>query len=136
MTKYGLLLLICLSGAALFAQRSDDFHLRYRPSFDPSVFSPEDLKQLSAQGATIDGIMRRLDAIDKNLEGIHATLDKEILPTIHVMDFFKWLFGAIIVAIIGAVTAVLINEWAHRRRIVSTKKPCGNHADPLPGRQV
>jgi hypothetical protein len=107
------LLLTCLLGADLHAQRSDDFHLRNRvTSPQNEVVSAEDIKQIAKQGATLDAINLRLNAIDDNVKGIRTSLDNDVMPTIHVMDFFKWLLGSIIVAIIG----IAFNDWWKNRR--------------------
>src|ERR1700676_941394 len=98
----------------LCAQRKDDFHLRRRAQISESpVFSPDDLKQLAKQGATLDAIGIRLNAIDENVKDIKNTLDKDVLPTIHVFDFLKWIFGLILVALVG----VVVSDWWSNRRI-------------------
>jgi hypothetical protein len=112
MKMYAFLLFVCAFSIKSFGQQSDDFRLRYRPGSDGTVFSVDDLKQLASQGATLEGMQLRLNAIDEKLKDIRTILDKEVLPTIYVMDFFKWLFGAIIVAIIG----VEVNARKRTRR--------------------
>ena len=98
MTKWAFVFLICVCSAGASAQ---DFHLRYRPDSNQNqVVSADDIKQLAANGATLEAINGRLTAIDDKLNKIQTTLDKDVLPTIYVMDFFKWLFGALVVAII------------------------------------
>jgi hypothetical protein len=94
-----------------FSQK--DFNLRNRPGTPQqySVFSTQDLKQIERQGATLEAINSRLSAIDENLKSIRGTLDKDVLPTIHVMDFFKWLFAGIAMTVIGVVA----NHWYKNR---------------------
>jgi hypothetical protein len=112
MKSYGFLFLICMFSLEVFAQQPD-FHLQNRPDSQqyPQVVSSDDIKRLYAQGATIEAINLRLGTIDDNLKGIRTQLDNDVMPTIHVMDFFKWLFGAIIVTIIGIEVN---NRWRHR----------------------
>jgi hypothetical protein len=88
-----------------------DFRLQYRAgSGQIQVVSEDDIKTLAAHGVSLDAIKEHLDKIDKDLDKIHTTLDKDVLPTIYVMDFFKWLFGALIIAIIGAIVGVIVNN--------------------------
>ena len=113
MNVYRFILVFCLLTAGLCAQRKDDFHLRSRAQISESpVFSPEDLKQLAKQGATLDAIGIRLNTIDENVKDIKKTLDKDVLPTIHVFDFLKWIFGLILVALVG----VVVSDWWSNRR--------------------
>jgi hypothetical protein len=106
--KYGFLFIVCLCSFGAFAQQ--DFHLQYRagPSTQYQVVSAEDIKQLATQGAAIDAINFRLGSIDDNLKGIRTKLDNDVMPTIHVMDFFKWFFALIVAAIVGAA----VNNYA------------------------
>ena len=93
------------------------FHLQYRPgSPQTEVFSNEDLKQLYQQEGTLQGISTRLDLLNDEVKGVRSTLDHEILPTIHQVDFFKWLFALIIAAIVGsAVTQHFNRDKQHRK---------------------
>ncbi|MGC2745010.1 MAG: hypothetical protein WA672_17675 [Candidatus Angelobacter sp.] len=47
---------------------------------------------------------------------MQTTLDKDVMPAVHVFGFLQWLVGAIVVAIIG----VLVNKTVGNRK---TEKP-------------
>jgi hypothetical protein len=106
-----LLLFLCIASISS-AQRNSDFHLRARPDEFRSypVFSQEDLTQLAGQKATLDQIGIRLGSIDENVKDVKKTLDNDVMPTIHVFNFLKWVFALIVAAVIG----VLVNERMRR----------------------
>ena len=112
MTKLGLILLLCTFSTNGLTQ---DFHLRYRAdSGQPEIVSMDDVKKLAAQGATLDGMKLRLDEIAmQNLEKIHTVLENDVMPTIYIMTFFKWLLSLIIAAIIGAAANSLF-KYRHQ----------------------
>ncbi len=114
MKSYGVLFLVCMFSLEVFAQQPD-FHLQYRPGSSlqyPQVVSSDDIGRLYAQGATIEAINFRLNSIDDNLKGIRTQLDNDVMPTIHVMDFFKWFFALVVAAIIGAAANNLFKtKW-------------------------
>ena len=84
-----------------------------QPNFNAQLFSSDDLKELAGHDATLRAIELRLSGIDGKLTDIQSTLDKDVLPTIHVIDFLKWLMAAIV--------AVIIGEWI--RSMWGKKKP-------------
>jgi len=87
MTKR-IVVLICLLSLQIHAQRADDFHLRHRATGpQDNVVTADDIRELAKQGATLDGINFRLNAIDDNVKAIRATLDNDVLPATHVMKF-------------------------------------------------
>ena len=103
MKIYATSLFFCLLVCTASSQRKDDFYLRSRTSQMPDypVFTQDDMKEIAAQGATLQQISFRLDACQNDLAEIKHKVDDQIMPTIHVFDFLKWLIGAIIVALIG-----------------------------------
>ena len=102
-----------VSPLLLFAERSDDFHLRAREqgTHDYPVFSSDDLRSLSKQGATLDQMQLRLNSIDDNVKEMKKTLDNEVMPTIHVFNFLKWIIGMIIAVAIGTLVPDWLKRW-------------------------
>ena len=68
---------------------------------ETEVFSQAYLVQLGNHDATLRAIEGRLKAMDDKLTVIQTTLDRDVLPTIHVFDFLKWLIALIIAAAVG-----------------------------------
>jgi hypothetical protein len=96
------------------AQRNDDFHLRPRAREIPDypVFTQENVTQIAKQGATLDQIISRLNTCDDNVKDIKRKLDDDVLPTIHVFNFLKWIIGIIIAVAIGT----LVPDWLKKMR--------------------
>ncbi|HZW91966.1 MAG TPA: hypothetical protein VFF64_03255 [Candidatus Eremiobacteraceae bacterium] len=113
-SKRALFVIFCFA-VPLLAQRSDDFHLRNREqgAHDYPVFSSEDVQAIARQGATLDQMQVRLNSIDENVKDVKKTLDKEVMPTIHVFNFLKWIIGIIIAVAIGT----MVPDWIKRARV-------------------
>jgi hypothetical protein len=103
----------------LLAQRSDDFHLRPREqsAHDFPVFSQQDLQEVAKHDATLQQIGIRLNSIDDNVRDMKKMLDNEVMPTIHVFNFLKWIVGIIIAVALGT----LIPDWIKRSRSSATQ---------------
>jgi hypothetical protein len=84
---------------------------------ETEVFSQGYLVQLGNHDATLRAIDGRLKGMDDKLTGIQTTLDKDVLPTIHVFDFLKWLIALIIAAGVGA----LVSGWFKNRTVTPAK---------------
>lgn len=106
-------LLILFITSWTFGQDLGSVHLRYRPAQDEPLVSDKYIEDVTRQGATLENIDKRVTEINDDVKDIKNKLDDQVMPTIHVMEFFKWLFGALIVAII---TVAVNNNWHHRHR--------------------
>jgi hypothetical protein len=102
----------CLA-TPLLAQRSDDFHLRIREqgTHEYPVFSQEDLREVAKQGATLQQMEIRLKSIDDNVTEMKKMLDNEVMPTIHVFNFLKWIIGIIFAVAIGTLVPDWLKRW-------------------------
>lgn len=78
-----------------------------QPQYGMQLFSEQDLKLLTVHDVTLRDIDRRLGSIEGKLDTFGTTIDKDILPTIHVVDFLKW-FLAIVVAF-------MVEEWTRAK---------------------
>jgi hypothetical protein len=113
---YAGLILLFTYGTAMCAQQSD-IHLRYRserPQLAP-VVTPDEIRQLAAQGATLDAIKERINLLEIHVGTIQTTLDKDVLPTVHQMDFVKWV-GALI---FGCILLAFVNRWLKDNKVSS-----------------
>jgi hypothetical protein len=98
----GLLVAIFASPAPGKKQPDDTPIVLTQQTAQSQLFSANDLHQLWSHDATLRAIDLRLAGIDDKLKGIQGTLDNDVLPTIHVFNFLKWLFALIVAAIVGA----------------------------------
>jgi hypothetical protein len=113
MKIYRLIVVFCLLTTGLVAQRKDDFHLRPRiqePASYP-VFTQDDLSQIAKQQGTLEQFNIRLNTCDTELNALKKKVDEDVLPTIHVFDFLKWLIGGIILTLVGIVAN---DRWRKR----------------------
>lgn len=99
--KY-VLLLLCFAASAFSRQRGPEPPLNITDNSSSSIFSHNYLLELGNHDATLHAIDVRLKGMDEKLGGIQTTLDKDVLPTIHVFDFIKWLFALGVAAAVGA----------------------------------
>jgi len=75
------------------------------------VFTQDDQTQIAKQQGTLEQFNIRLTTCDTELSALKKKVDEDVLPTIHVFDFLKWLIGGIILTIIG----IVVNDWWRRR---------------------
>jgi hypothetical protein len=112
MKIYCLGIVFCLLATSVIAQRKDDFYLRPRiqePGYP--VFTQDDQNQIAKQQGTLEQFNLRLTSCDTELTALKKKVDEDVLPTIHVFDFLKWLIGGIILTIVG----IVVNDWWRRR---------------------
>lgn len=80
---------------------------------ESSIFSNEYLMELGNHDATLHAINQRLSGMDEKLGAIQVTLDRDVMPTIHIFDFIKWLLALVIAAVIGAWVNSLKRSKTH-----------------------
>jgi hypothetical protein len=112
------LAVFCVLTTSVIAQRKDDFHLRPRmqePASYP-VFTQDAQNQIAKQQGTLEQFNIRLTTCDTELNALKKKVDDDVLPTIHVFDFLKWLIGGVILTIVG----IVVNDWWRRRGATAT----------------
>lgn len=77
------------------------------PRAKTRIFPANYVEEIGKHDATLVAINMRLGGIDDKLTSIQGKLDNDVMPTIYVMNFFKWILGLML----GAIVVAWVNNW-------------------------